>query len=111
MKKIFTDLLFITLCIPTRLLMVYITKHIKPKYLPYLAFIGLTISIGFFYQYIIPQTRTKGTFGQAIWWQPYRPIHTITFLVFAILAFKKKNYAYIPLLIDVLIGITMFTIL
>ena len=84
MKKIYTDLLFIFFCIPVRLLMAYIAKHIHPKYLPYLGWIGVFISIAFLYQFLMPPLRSKGVFGEPIWWRPYRPIHSFWFFLFAI---------------------------
>ena len=42
--------------------------------------------------------------GGKIWWNSYRPIHGMLFILYSIYAFKGEN-AYIVLLLDVFIGL------
>ena len=100
---------FLLLCIPVRLLFVYIAKSINKKYLPYLGYLALFPTIGFAYLYIF-NTRKVGAFNQKIWWSNLRPMHSILYFIFAYLAITKNDRAYIPLLIDVTIGFISFFI-
>ena len=72
--------------------------------------LALIPAIGFITIYLL-DLRKKGAevFESKIWWNDLRPIHGILYLLFAIYAIKKEqNYAWIPLLIDVTIGLTAF---
>ena len=98
--------LFLSGCLTLRLFIAYIAKIINIKYLPILGVIALIPAFGFIYYYF-SNTRTTGpeTFGEKIWWNNIRILHFICYLTFAILACCKNNYAWIALLIDVLIGL------
>ena len=102
-------LLFLLLCIPIRIIFVLVAKTINKKYLPYGGYIGLIISIGFAYIYIFNKRKTGNeTFGKKIWWNNLRPIHAILYSIFSYLAIMKNNNSYIPLLMDVIIGLVSF---
>jgi len=104
-------LAFLLLCIPVRLGFVVIAKKVDKKYLPYLGYLAILPAIGFAYIYISGKRKTGGeTFGQKIWWNNLRPLHSILYFMFAYLALKKSNNAYIPLLLDVIIGLISFVI-
>ena len=99
-------LAFLLLCIPTRIAFVLVSKNINKKYLPYLGYLALLPAIGFAYIFVFGKRKRGGeTFGQKIWWNNVRPVHSILYLTFAYLAITKSNKAYIPLLIDVIIGL------
>jgi len=102
-------LAFLLLCIPVRISFVFISRKVDKKYLPYLGYIGIIIGIGFMYNFIFTKKR-GGTFNQIAWWKNLRPIHSILYLSFAYLALKKSDNAYIPLLLDVIIGLISFII-
>ena len=104
-------LAFLLLCIPVRLGFVVIAKKVDKKYLPYLGYLAILPAIGFAYIYISGKRKTGGeTFGQKIWWNNLRPLHSTLYFIFAYLALKKNNNAYIPLLLDVIIGLISFII-
>ena len=104
-------LAFLLLCIPVRIGFVFIAKKVDIKYLPYLGYLAILPAIGFAYIYISGKRKTGGeTFGQKIWWNNLRPLHSILYFIFAYLALKKSNNAYIPLLLDVIIGLISFII-
>tara|TARA_Y100000741_G_C18244747_1_gene555041 strand:+ start:169 stop:534 length:366 start_codon:yes stop_codon:yes gene_type:complete len=104
-------ILFLLLCIPVRILIVYTIKNIDKFYLPYLAIIGLLISVGFIFIYLFDYRKTGAeVFGDKIWWNDLRPVHGCLYLMFALLAFKKNKYAWIPLALDIVIGLTAFMI-
>ena len=104
-----TFLLFIFACILTRSIFVIIALKIPKKYLPYFGYLGIVIGLGFIYTFIINKKRGS-IFGQIAWWRNLRPIHALLYLIFGYLAINKNNYAYIPLLIDVLFGLFSFII-
>ena len=103
-------LLFLFVCIPLRCLLVYIAKT-RPNYLVFMGIIALIQAIGFMY-FHVSGTRPTGieTGGKRIWWDQLRIAHSINYFIFAYLAFFNKKIAYIPLLIDVIIGITAWLI-
>jgi len=102
--------LFLVLCIGTRSLLVYLAKTVDKQYLQYMGILALIPAIGFITIYLL-DLRKKGAevFESKIWWNDLRPIHGILYLLFAIYAIKKEqNYAWIPLLIDVTLGLSAF---
>lgn len=104
-------LLFIFGCILTRLLIVYIVKKTPKNLLPYLGLLGLIPGIGFLVIYFGKYRKTGGeTFGEKIWWNNLRPIHSLLYLIFVYLALNKNKNSYIPLLIDVIFGLVAFII-
>lgn len=71
--------------------------------------IALGPMLGFLYIYFTKSRNTGAeVFGGKIWWNFMRPIHALLYLTFSVLAFQKSNFAWIPLLIDVVIGLLAF---
>lgn len=102
-------LLFIFGCISIRLLFVYIAKTVDKSYLPILGLLALIPAIGFFYIFFTKSRETgPEVFGEKIWWNNLRILHGLLYLIFAILAITRQSYAWIPLLIDVSIGLLSF---
>ena len=95
-------------CIGTRLGLTLLAKYINTKYLPYLSIITLLIALGFLKNYITYKNSEKGFFGNKVWWNNYRLIHSFFYLTFSVLAFAKNRYAYIILLIDTLLSVFFF---
>lgn len=103
-------LLFLFGCILVRLLLVYIAKNINSDYLPIMGIIALIISIGFMTIFILGLRKTGGeTFGDKIWWNNLRPVHSILYGIFAFLAITKNKNSWLILLLDVIIGLIAFT--
>lgn len=104
-------LAFLIGCIGVRSLLVILVKRIPIKYLPYLGLLALGPILGWInIIFFNPRTTGQETFGAKIWWGPIRPIHLMNYIIFAILAFKKNKYAYVPLLFDVIFGLLAFLI-
>jgi hypothetical protein len=104
-------LLFIFGCILIRTLFVIISKNIDIKLLPYLGYLALIPSLGFFYIYLTNSRKTGAeVFGDKIWWNNLRPLHGILYGLFAYNAINKNPNSYIYLLIDVILGLTSFLI-
>jgi len=102
-------LLFIFVCILTRLILTFVVKKLKLIYLPIAGYIGLILGISFLtiYYYNLRKTGIE-VFGDKIWWNDIRPIHGILYLIFAYLAINKNKNAWIILLLDVIFGLIMF---
>lgn len=102
-------LLFLVACIGSRSLLVLLAKTLKTAYLPYMGALALLPAIGFFYIYFTGSRKTGAeVFGQKIWWNELRPLHGTLYLLFSYLAITKNSYAYVALLVDVIIGLLAF---
>ena len=104
-------LLFLLFCITTRVLLVILAKYVDKYYLPYLGGIAVVIAVSFLVIYLGGYRRTGlETMGQTIWWNNLRPVHAILYLTFAVLAFRRDDYSWVPLAVDVVIGFTAFMV-
>ena len=104
-------LMFLIGCIGVRSLFVVIAKYIDTKYLKYLGYLALLPAIGFMYIYVTGSRKTGAeVFGEEIWWNNLRPVHSILYFLFAYNAIIGNNQSWIYLLIDVLIGLISFLI-
>ena len=104
-------LLFLIGCIGTRTLLVLIAKNIDIKYLQYLGYLALLPAIGFAYIYLTGSRKTgKEVFGEKIWWNDLRPLHSLLYLLFAYNAIIGNKNSWVYLLIDVVIGLISFII-
>ena len=102
-------LLFLIGCIGTRSLFVIVAKMISLNYLPYLGYLALIPAIGFIYIYLTGSRNTGGeVFGDKIWWNNLRPIHSLIYFLFAYNAINGNKNSWIYLLIDVIIGLISF---
>lgn len=108
MDKIKIILYFLFGCMFARLLMVYIAKIININYLPYYGVITLIISVMFLKNYINNYNFETGFFGNKVWWNNNRLIHSLLYFIFSIMAFYKNKKAWIVLLIDALFGLITF---
>jgi hypothetical protein len=104
-------LLFLFGCIPTRLAIMYLAKIAPLNYLPILGYIALIPALGFIYLYF-SGIRESGpeTFGDKIWWNNLRPIHSVMYLLFAYNAINKVRSAWLYLMYDVIFGLFSFLI-
>ena len=105
------NLLFLVGCIGTRSLFVYLAKTINVKHLQWMGWISLIPAIGFLYIWWNGLRKTgPEVMGERIWWNDLRPVHATLYLIFAYMAINKQEKAYIPLLIDVSLGLIAFLI-
>jgi hypothetical protein len=102
--------LFLFACIPTRLLLVFLAFYLKSFNLRLLGLILISISAGFFYLYFTKSRMDAPEAGGKTWWYKVRPIHGSLLLLAGILCILGNKYAYIFLLIDVLLGLSFFTL-
>jgi hypothetical protein len=104
-------LLFLIGCIGTRSLFVLIAKNASDKYLPLLGYLALLPAIGFLYIYFTGSRKTGvEVFGEKIWWNDLRPLHSFIYFLFSYNAIIGNNKAWIYLFIDVIIGLFSFII-
>ena len=104
-------LMFLIGCIGVRSLLVVLAKYINIKYLKYLGYLALLPAVGFIYIYLTGTRKTGGeTFGEKIWWNDLRPVHSILYFLFAYNAIIGNKQAWIYLLADVLFGLISFLI-
>jgi hypothetical protein len=104
-------LMFLIGCIGTRSLFVVIAKYVNTEYLKYLGYLALLPAIGFIYIYLTGSRKTGAeVFGEKIWWNDLRPIHSILYFLFAYNAIIGNKQSWIYLLADVLIGLISFLI-
>ena len=102
-------LLFLIGCIGTRSFLAYYAKTTNLDTLKLLGYFGLAISIGFMFIYLTGSRKTGGeVFGEKIWWNDLRPLHSLLYLLFAYFAINKNSNAWIFLVIDVVIGLSSF---
>jgi len=102
-------LLFLIGCIGTRSLFVYLAKNASATYLMYMGYLALLPALGFLYIYFTGTRKTGGeVFGEKIWWNNLRPLHSTLYFIFAYNAINGNPMAWVYLLIDVIIGLTSF---
>jgi hypothetical protein len=102
-------LMFLIGCIGLRSLLVVMAKYANTKYLKYLGYLALLPAFGFLYIYVTGARKTGGeTFGEKIWWNKLRPVHSILYFLFAYNAIIGNKQAWIYLFVDVLIGLINF---
>lgn len=102
-------LLFLTGCIGTRLAFVYAARTASQPVLEVLGALALLPAIGFFYIYATGARKTgPEVFGDRIWWNHLRPFHGAMYGLFSVMALFHIPYAWVILLVDVLVGLAAF---
>jgi len=101
--------MFLIGCIGVRSLFVVLAKNIHTPYLKYLGYLALLPAVGFMYIYVTGSRQTGAeVFGEKIWWNDLRPVHSILYFLFAYYAILGNEHAWIFLLLDVIIGLLSF---
>jgi hypothetical protein len=101
-------LLFLIGCIGSRSALAFIAKNYL-DYLPYLGYICLAIGLGFVYIFIYgsetADKQLEWTGDKKIWWNDLRIVHGLNYILFGLLAINKKDYAWMIIALDTLIGL------
>ena len=92
--------LFIGVCIPFRLLMIY--AYINTKYKPLIKFIYLVMALLFIYKFINFSTKERGGFGNKVWWNNLRLVHGLMYTAFILTEDTRL------LLLNVILGVLGF---
>lgn len=107
-EQLHRSLLFLFGCLGIRTLFAVGAAKLDKNHLPYVGILGLLLAISWVLIYKFNLRPTGREAGGVIWWNHIRPVHALMYLIFAILAFTKSDYAWVPLGIDVLIGLCAF---
>ena len=100
--------LFVMGCLGTRLSLVYLART-QPQLLEIMGALAVLPAAGFFYIYLTGARQTgPEVFGDRIWWNGLRPFHGAMYALFAVLALFRSPYAWVVLLVDVIVGATAF---
>jgi len=88
---------------------VCLAKNANRTYLKYMGYLSILPAVGFFYLFLTGSRKTgPEVFGNKIWWNDLRPIHGLMYFLFAYNAINGDAFAWIYLLIDVIIGLVSF---
>lgn len=102
-------ILFIIGCIGLRSYLVYFAKTTSRSNLRYLGYAALVISFGFMFLYLSGLRKTGAeVFGDKIWWNNLRPLHSLLYFLFAYYVFTNNVNAWKFLGVDVIIGFSAF---
>jgi hypothetical protein len=105
--------LFLGGCIPARIGLAFLAKYLSatPSLYKLYGYILLLPAFGFLYLFFTGK-RTSGpeTFGQRIWWNKFRLLHGIIYLLFCYNAIFNPSFKsnYLILLLDAFLGIVLF---
>lgn len=103
--------LFLILCLGSRFTLAYIAKNARPNILRVMGYLALLPAFGFAYIYVTGSRKTGAeVMGEKIWWNFLRPIHAILYFLFAYNAIYMHSYAWVFLLVDVLLGAVSFLV-
>ena len=98
-------------CLVVRTGLALLAKWAPRHWLPWMGAIALLPSAGFFLIYAMGWRRTGAEVGGGrIWWNDLRPVHGALYLAFAVLALRRSGLAYVPLAIDVLLGLSAYLV-
>ena len=107
-------IVFLCGCILARTLLVLMAKKLDKKYVKIMGYIALPIGLSFMYLYFIgnagADSQLEWLGDKKIWWNELRPVHGALYLLFALFAIKQKEYSWVFLLIDVIVGLVSWLI-
>lgn len=97
--------LFLVACIPTRILFAILPTILSATHLKYYGILLLTIGLGFHTLFWTNSRLNAPEGGGVTWWHNLRALHGTLYLMAGILAVKGNPKAWIPLAIDVVVGL------
>ena len=101
-------ILFLTVCIPLRILLVYFAYVLYNKYKLYLFILKFIIFINLLILYFFNLRLHAPEGGGNTWWAPLRLLHGLLYISASIYSIQDPKYMSIPLQIDVTLGFTRF---
>ena len=111
-------LLFLVGCIGMRTLLTVTSIEVTKiqnglLYLKYMGYVAIFISMGFIYLYVNGNKYADNQLSQykdkKLWWKNLRIVHGIMYSLFALFAIQMKSYAWVPLALDTIIGLSVWT--
>ena len=101
-------LYFLIGCIGGRTALAIAPLYLPEKYLTLLGIITLIIGSSLMYLYVTNGRLNAPEGGGKTWWAKYRIIHSLLYITASIYLLKGERTAYLPLTVDVLIGLFLF---
>ncbi len=102
-------ILFLFGCILSRLILVILAKYLNKEYVKIMGYLAIPLGLSFMYLYFIGNRKADSQLewlgDKKIWWNNIRPIHGALYLLFAWAAITENKYAWVFLLIDVIVGL------
>ena len=89
--------LFLFVCLAIRIGFVLIAKFYNSFWF---GVFGFVIAFTFLYNFLMENK--KDIVHKKIWWNNIRLVHSLNYFTFAILTMTKSQYAYVPLMVDVI---------
>jgi len=108
---------FLLGCIPLRIVISVLPLYLDKAWLPYYGGLIFIMSMSFLYLYFGKLRLNAFEAGGQTWWSEYLIklnmgrnclIHGLLYLAGSIYLFQQKRTAYLPLAIDVLVGLGLF---
>lgn len=103
------SLVFFGACVSTRLLFAVVAAKVPLHWLPFLGALALVPAVGFMHVFLAKKNRRGAVFKGPAWWDGLRPVHSLLYLAFAVLAMLRVREAWMLLVADVMIGVIAFT--
>jgi hypothetical protein len=108
-------ILFLGGCIPARICLALLAKYlssVSSSYYKLFGYILLLPAFGFLYLFFTGKRQGVGpeTQGELIWWNKFRLLHGLIYLLFSYNAIFNPTFksAYLFLLLDAFIGLVLF---
>ena len=101
-------LYFLIGCIGVRSIIAIGPLYLPKKWLPVLGLITTIIGTTMLYLYFIKGRMNAPEGGGTTWWANYRLIHGLLYICASIYLFQEDRLAWIPLTMDVLLGLILF---
>lgn len=90
-------------CVTLRVSIAYLVWRL-PGWAQSFSLLALGPALGFLWMHFF-STRTRGGFGTLIWWDYLRVPHAMLWALAALYSYQGKSYAWVPLLLDPLLGV------
>ena len=79
-----------------------------------MGYLAIPIGLSFMYLYFVGNEKADSQLewlgDKKIWWNDLRPVHGFLYLLFAVYAIQQKDFAWMVLLVDVIIGLSAWLI-
>ena len=102
---------FLGICIVLRSIAAFIA-YLYPQSVvtKVLAGFYLLMGISMIYLFATNKRQNAPEGGGITWWNDIRPVHGLLYILFAMFAFTNKNFSYLFLVGDVILGLVAFTV-
>ena len=95
-------------CMPVRIILTLLPLYISKEWLFYYGFVLGAIALSFLYLYFANMRLNAFEAGGHTWWANFRILPGFLYLVASIYAFQGLQLAWLPLLVDSLLGLGLF---